>query len=194
MARRPSESGQASSAGRKARRGRSVVALPSQPHRPPPAPEGFVIGGVREILVYQAYRPLDIGARSRRSTKEECCKTWGKTDPSISVTTEYATTGLAIKVTVKANHPCGIKRVGAYLANKETKQMPPGVPVDSYMPIFINDHFIDESANVQPPGPADKTFTLPVGELIDEFFYVVGSAVSTCDSEAHDHAGPFLLV
>jgi hypothetical protein len=193
MAKRPNKSEQTGSADGESGRKRSLVVLSEQRYRPPAAPEGFVIGGVRQVLVYQAYRPLDSGVRLRGETTAPCCETWGDTEPTISVTTEYGI-GLTIKVTVKADHPCGIKKVAVYLAAKETKEMPPGVPVDSYLPIFVNDHYIEDSANVQPPGPADKTFTLKIGELIDEVFYAVGSAVSTCGSEANGHAGPFLLV
>lgn len=173
---------------------RFLYTLSSIPHYVPAAPKGFVVGGVRDIRVFQAYPRISFHLRVKSHAQLSCCSRH-RQEPSVSVDVEFAANLSELNVTVSASHPCGIRKVGAYIAQRETKLMPPlNTPVESYVPKLVGDDFIDKSANVLPLGPIKKTLTLPIRRLIDEVFYVAVSAVSFCGSQGNNHAGPFLVI
>jgi hypothetical protein len=163
------------------------------PHdAPPDLPDGVFLVGSHDVRVFEAYRPVSVIPTALLRGGDDCCKKHPER-PTVSLTVEFD--GLSIKATVNASHPCGIKHITAFVADKKLELMPPfSTPVEVYPGKFVNGHFIDDSADNNAAGPATRTFTLPAGDLIDELFYVAAVATSTCDTTAGDNKGGWILV
>jgi hypothetical protein len=151
----------------------------------------MILGRPRLALLYSAYRPPRLA--SDFLLDDDCCEKHPE-EPTVSLDVEWLA-NFKVKVTIHASHPCGIKHVTVFIAEKHVKLMQPGdIEVESYDGKMVNGHHIDDSAEINEAGPIVKSFTLPVGELGDDAFYIAGTATSACKTTGGDHKGGYVIV
>lgn len=163
----------------------------------PEVPREYFRGPIVEIKAHSIWKRIEKEAATRRAG-DKCCDDHTEL-PSVEITgIEFTKSLTAVKVKVKAAHPCGIMKVTAFLADVKVIQLPvPGggnVPGEEITPILFGQDFIEVSDVFNCVKAVRPTLRIPLKAATGTPFYIAVIAYDCCGRTSGAHSRRYLVI
>lgn len=150
------------------------------------APQGYFVGRIEPILVTTAWKDYRSKADFKITDENlrRCCQLFPQ-DPIVKIDKISLTSGDSnLDISVTASHPCGIKKVTAYIAEiQEVLLQPFDIPGRQIAPLVFDGKALEAIKDFPEQNP---TLRIPTKQLIGIPFYIAVTAINLCGRTAGD--------